>query len=86
MNYEDLAKTDPHPGPREGAWSGQYRPAFTEQQTAKLPLIYYSCGPHLAQYVVPLAFKLSGKRPSCSVVRWAMGTDICFWVCGNKLR
>jgi hypothetical protein len=71
MNYEDLAKTDPHPGPREEHREGTVARSI-EQQTAKLPsdLFLWAAFGSIGG---SLAFKLSGKdhaalfEPQCCI-------------------
>jgi hypothetical protein len=70
MNDEDVAKTDPRPGPREEHREGTVARSI-EQQTAKLPsdwFLWAACGAIAGS----LAFKTNGKDHAALFVgQWA---------------
>jgi hypothetical protein len=70
MQYEDLAKTEPQPGPREEHREGPVARSI-EQQTAKLPSDWFLWAA-FGSIAGSLAFKLSGKdHEALFVGQWA---------------
>jgi hypothetical protein len=70
MNYEDVAKTEPRPGPREEHREGAVARSI-EQQTAKLPSDWFLWAA-LGSIAGSLGFKMTGKDHAALFVgQWA---------------
>ena len=70
MNYEDLAKTEPRPGPQQEHREGTVARSI-EQQTAKLPSDWFLWAA-FGSMAGSLAFKLTGKdHEALFVGQWA---------------
>ena len=70
MNYEDLAKTEPRPGPQQEHREGKVARSI-EQQTAKLPSDWFVWAA-FGSIAGSLAFKLTGKdHEALFVGQWA---------------
>jgi len=70
MRYEELAKTEPEPGPREEHREGSVARSI-EQQTAKLPSDWFLWAA-VGSIAGSLAFKINGKDHAALFVgQWA---------------